>query len=776
MGLFGKKKKKAEEQAGTEAVEQVEAEKSTKKAKAEKPKKRKRSERLDSVIKETVVDQVMVDVRENRLFDFKLGDQLWHVALLLDTNDIGGLSKKTCRDEDKGSLVEYITSGRIKIIATPQLLEADCLVIIPDMQSIDAAREFTLLNRTSFTVVYISDDGSYISTQIHDDDPEVCITLADVWDILIDDDIAIDDAPAILNLLAMNGVTWAADLVGFDPDADAEFYDDSIYGTPDGVDAEADDPIDLDDDDDDDDVDEPLRSDPSETVQASAQASTQAPNPPVVDEPSDPLADMMQAAGQAPAPTPAPVASEQTPSAVAPAPQPVQQPQQVQHASMPPQQAGRAAAQAARAVAATPAREVSRDEVERVILNTFKNEDLGLEISTEHFDTRFASQISFIGFPETKLNGASNGFLNDQLAALRRMANDKLRAEHRLNIDKLRAEYIAGLEQGVKDITLKLVYDGNDPDSRWCQGYADIKRQRAERDAEIAKNAELVKAQLDTGFDVALESYAKRAYEQAKIEYRERYGSEHLHQIMSVQQGLMNDSLAMFSDEVDQFMAERRHSAQEMFNALDSALMCKMADRWKEVSDSEREMFNGFARQMRDFIDKNRKDDIAYSQALAESLARENKVARMAEERDREIAHIRAEAASEVKRLTAELEASARERERVLAERERAHTVTIERMTAERADLEARANALLDRVTEARHEGEAEAANHIKSLESQLSDAKAHLEDMQAHERHVSWITITLIVVIAVCACCVGLLFGINHGAALTGALSTMLM
>ena len=126
--MFGRKKKQKKNEGD---VDEVVAKKH------QRTKKVKRNEQLSSVVNETVVDQVMAEMRANPRFDYTADGQLWHVGLFLDTAEIGGLSKKTRNDSDKGSIVECISNGRIKVLATSSLLEQNCLIIIPDEGTID---------------------------------------------------------------------------------------------------------------------------------------------------------------------------------------------------------------------------------------------------------------------------------------------------------------------------------------------------------------------------------------------------------------------------------------------------------------------------------------------------------------------------------------------------------------------------------------------------------------------------------------------------------------
>ena len=86
---------------------------------------------------------------------------------MLDANDpsIGGINKKSRRDESKGQVIELINSGRIATYIPQALLDEERLVIIPLMTTLDAMDEFGLLTQANYTIALTSDDGEVEDTE-----------------------------------------------------------------------------------------------------------------------------------------------------------------------------------------------------------------------------------------------------------------------------------------------------------------------------------------------------------------------------------------------------------------------------------------------------------------------------------------------------------------------------------------------------------------------------------------------------------------------------------
>ena len=156
MALFGRKRKQEEE-----AAEVVEETKQRSADDAPKKKKKARNERLSSVVAETVFDTVLSSMRSMDGFRVGEGDDVRYVGFALDTDEVGGLSKKTNRDETKGQLIESIKGGRIAVLVGPEQLEKDEIVFIPTKDTVEGLSEFeSLFKDATFVPVLIGEDGT----------------------------------------------------------------------------------------------------------------------------------------------------------------------------------------------------------------------------------------------------------------------------------------------------------------------------------------------------------------------------------------------------------------------------------------------------------------------------------------------------------------------------------------------------------------------------------------------------------------------------------------
>ena len=174
--MFSKKKNKDVDATSTAAVETPAAPVKVKKKKGG----------MFSIFKESVMETVMTDFKENDQFIHKENGEDKYVGIMLDTKDIGGLDKKSKKVEAKGQLIECINSGRIKTVITQDLMDEECIVFIPEAFTLNAMDEFSLLTDAKYELCYVYPDG----------DVECLgkkVTYSEITDILTADGGHIDD-------------------------------------------------------------------------------------------------------------------------------------------------------------------------------------------------------------------------------------------------------------------------------------------------------------------------------------------------------------------------------------------------------------------------------------------------------------------------------------------------------------------------------------------------------------------------------------------------------
>lgn len=232
--VFGKKKERA-----------VDADVSAKK-KEKKPvvKAKKKKGGMNQIFHESVWETVLNDLKMNEPFTQVEDGKPKYVGLCLKADDIGGLDKKSKKDEAKGSIIECINSGRIKTYITSELLDENSLVIIPDALTLAAMDEFSLLTdapyefccmhlngdidllgvQTTYLEVanLVSDEG-HVDELLGDEDEDSSSSVMDDDEDVVDDED--DNEPAAIEVPAVDDTDDVDDIDMVDDLDDIEALD-----------------------------------------------------------------------------------------------------------------------------------------------------------------------------------------------------------------------------------------------------------------------------------------------------------------------------------------------------------------------------------------------------------------------------------------------------------------------------------------------------------------------------------------------------------------------
>lgn len=84
----------------------------------------------------------------------------------VNTEEVGGFSMKSKRDEQKGMIIECINSGRIATLVTPALQKLGYFVFCPNAATLGAMQDFPILTSTIYKICFMSPNGAVWLTDI----------------------------------------------------------------------------------------------------------------------------------------------------------------------------------------------------------------------------------------------------------------------------------------------------------------------------------------------------------------------------------------------------------------------------------------------------------------------------------------------------------------------------------------------------------------------------------------------------------------------------------
>lgn len=726
MGLFGNKKGKTDD-AAAEAQET----KAGKKAKKEKPAKapKKKSSGMGQILHESVVETAIDKFRENDAFIHKDRGVDKYVGIVLDTMDIGGLDKKSRKDEAKGSIIECINSGRIATYISQDLLDAECICIIPDPATLTAMDEFTLLTEAPYEFCLVDSSGEIELLGIK-------TTFNQVSDLVVEDG-------HIDNILGTGDAGSGKSRGSSDDDDDDDFFDDAPSGSgpkaPSGMSMPDDDDDGIPEDDlgddevpdsgspDDDDVDDVPSADdipdadddiPDDDVPAAPESAGSAPIGEVSDLGDDDGFDL-GAFGES-------------------------------DGSFEGEDPYAAAMQADQ----TPEQEIPEDFTNQTVIRKFYSEDLGLEVTSEPFDAQFMQNNPYIPFEENR----EPGWINDQLNEMSRAANVELARMHNENLWQMRERYFKLVSYACDRIRDDL--DIHDKETQYGQMFANLGEDKADSMSGIERRVVKRKAELNESWKKRLQEVGVDAARAAQRQYIERYGRQHemeLYGVEATEKAAIEDD---YQDQLHAMYEQRRIEAASLLDLSITEVLEEISDMYLTSLTEERERFRELSDEMKAFVDAHRQEDVARSNTLAEELRQTERADKVLAEQTAKIQSLSEEYRQKREGLLEEIETMKRENAAKIAAMKESHEQDMANAADEKAAMQERYDKLLDKfkTLDADKEKEFQARfEEMRDLNDALEDRCDHL--MEVHRRS-NLVSTFLIIAIAIATLAIGFIGG----------------
>lgn len=561
MGMFKKKSKK---QAQTESAAPA-----SPKQRPEANVKRY-NETMASVLRESVAETVMDDFRTNQSFIVRHNNRSYYVGLYFDTNRIGGLSKKSSRDEDKGQLIESINGGHVVALITHELMEIEAMVLVPTRECLTAVDEYDMLRSIKWPLCYVHNDGEDIEVTGVEVTIEQCLDLVkmhgDVLSLLGDTlpGKATEEAEAEA---LMDGETEPEEEV-LEPEPEPE---------PDGAGL----------------GDEPERPDEPDSMDEDGGGSEDREG---FDESEAPFGDDDLAEAFDDGDDEDDDLDDEDDGPYEPHDEEEDDPDE-DHVE-----------------------EVSDDMFRSNLTRRLYSDELGLEITTEAFDAAFMTPDNVPAlFPTDR----KDGWLAEQLNELSAAANTRLSQMHKENLLKCRTKYFALMSQYCGDIQRALDYTDETTDYgrmyvQMGDAYADNLRQL---DDKVRDRRRALEAEFERGVQAASEQAALAAAN----EYRERNKGPFNDRLYRVDSECKEDLQDEFQNGVRSMNEARREEARKRMDLGVNEALKLVTDLYMEMRDAERAEYLRFEEEMKQFIGEQRDAEMFRVKTLSEEQKQSDK-------------------------------------------------------------------------------------------------------------------------------------------------------
>ena len=560
--------------------------------KTQKAEAKKAKDSLSLVIDETEPGAALDLIRSNQPWLLPNGVG---VILSLPTDapveegGIGGLGRTSSKgNEDKGSILQRIANDKIQVFETEDMLGFNILGVIPTEQSLgpEGMGEYTLFDKAIFmlTSVDTRSDGSVVVNPIHYDvsTETIDVPTGDVDTITLAQAHAISSGAVSLSSLIpslwrrLGGDVRTDDANEAEKTEDTNVVDaadasENVENVENLLDFDPDEVFDepLDDDlpsdegiyDDDDDTEDPFKG---LDVDSNSEVN-------------DGVVKVDSADSTTDADTPTQVGDD---------------------------------------------RVFGREAVRDTMARRFLDEDLGFTVDLTPFEALFGRELNDpVGFALDHLDG--DNWLDGQIKLLSQQANDALADQRRRDIEELRDLFFSLVSNTGDDIAAKMS-TAQSADNIWSQTLA-------EADANANKSREALVDIVGAQRAAIIKDYEQKREEVAHSELvhaRARYDDQNrasldrqLSELEPKLRSSIDDAYAIRKREI---LDARKTAAQASFDASVTKVMDYLIQKRSEQMTREAELMEQFRTQMGEFLDENRKEDIARAEALREQLARQN--------------------------------------------------------------------------------------------------------------------------------------------------------
>lgn len=401
----------------------------------------------------------------------------------------------------------------------------------------------------------------------------------------------------------------------------------------------------------------------------------------------------------------------------------------------------------------------NREAVRDTMARRFLDEDLGFTVDMTPFEALFGREMDGpIGFSLDHLD--NENWLDGQIKLLSQQANDKLADQRRRNIDELRDLFFSLVSNTGDEIAAKMSTEAG-AENVWAQTLAEanVNAQKS-RDALV----DIIGAQRAA----IIANYEQKREESIHAEMvgaRARYDTYHkpsldreLSELKPTLRASIDDTYAIRRREI---LDARKTSAQASFDASITKVMDYLIEKRSEQVTREAELMEQFRIQMGEFLDENRKEDIARAEALREQLARQNVI----EEKTAEFAAREKELYEQIARERDEaqkrLSASQEETDKLIARMREENEAALTQAQAEIQRANERTAEEAARVNVVREEISRQFESQIASQENDKNLLIAQINRESLTAKRANRLYVALAVLVALAFLAVGVIAGI---------------
>lgn len=398
--------------------------------------------------------------------------------------------------------------------------------------------------------------------------------------------------------------------------------------------------------------------------------------------------------------------------------------------------------------------EVPNEWMQDAVTRKFYSDDLGLEITTEPFDAQFLQNNGFAAFDE---NRPSN-WMNDQLNEMARQANLEMARMHKDNLFLMRERYFKLISHHADRIQQDL--DITNPRTTYGKVFQSLEEARKNEMSQIESRVARKKEDLEASWKRKLQEVGQDAARSAQRQYRERYGKQHEAEIYQLADIVKSGIEGDYHDAVHEIQSRRRMEATKLLDLGITEVLDEVSDQYMSVLADENARYRELEENMKAFIDDNRSNDIARTNALAEELRQKDKAREVLDEQTARLNSMRSEWEVERQKLLNDLDNLRSDNQRHLAEVQSHSDELLARERQRVEELEKQIEKLQTQNKEMYQTAKQEYAHQLEEKQNEIAALHDRQAEAMEQHKHTQKTASILVIAITIAAVGIGIIIG----------------
>lgn len=401
--------------------------------------------------------------------------------------------------------------------------------------------------------------------------------------------------------------------------------------------------------------------------------------------------------------------------------------------------------------------EQSTDDLDGAVARNFLDDDLGLQLDTSLFDNTVYGQLPQLNLPDF-VKSSQTPWLNEQLEALVRNINSELEADYMRRREILRKDYVKMVTTDIEMISREVSVKNRNSRYFPMQEMAD-----KERDTMLRRQEQRVsqrRQEIQKEYDERRRAYIERRLDELGAEFDRENRGDLDHSLRMALSDMQSQTESIYNAEIAHINWKRKEDAQQRYRLSQYHALNFMQPAIDEMYADEAETVRRAAQRVEDYIESMAQDDIRHGEVIREQFLRDNRVAEVREDAERQVKEARERADVEISRISDAMDKLRAEHERFVADLNRDNAERIAHANRQVEAIRAERESDREHLETMRQRYEEKALEREQDAEERVKQAQADLEAYVAAQKSDNTTMIIVMVVLSIVMIAAGVALG----------------